>query len=130
MDVTVLERAGAAGGLAGGLASVGADLVDGFGLVADAVDLDEQIAAADLIITGEGQLDDTSFDGKVVGGVLALAREVDVPVVAVVGRVAAGLESPIPVVSLVDVVGEQVAVTSPIDAIGAAAPALIDAMVR
>ena len=130
VDVTGIERAGAAGGLAGGLASVGADLVDGFGLVADAVGLDEQIAEADLVITGEGQLDETSFDGKVVGGVLALAREVDVPVVAVVGRVAAGLESPIPVVSLVDVVGEQVAVTSPIDAIGAAAPALIDAMVR
>ena len=130
VDVTGIERAGAAGGLAGGLASVGADLVDGFGLVADAVGLDEQIAEADLVITGEGQLDETSFDGKVVGGVLALAREVDVPVIAVVGRVADGLEPPIPVVSLVDVVGEQVAVTSPIDAIGAAAPALIDAMVR
>lgn len=128
VDVTVLERAGAAGGLAGGLASVGADLVDGFGLVADAVGLDEQIAEADVVVTGEGQLDATSFDGKVVGGVLGLAREVDVPVIAVVGRVADGLESPIPVVSLVEQVGEDLAMSSPVDAIAAAGNALIGAV--
>lgn len=126
VDVTALDRAGAAGGLAGGLASVGAVLVDGFGLVADAVALDEQIAEADLVITGEGQLDATSFDGKVVGGVLALAREVDVPVIAVVGRVAEGFEPPIPVVSLVDAVDEHLAVSSPADAIATAGPALLD----
>ena len=128
VDVTALERAGAAGGLAGGLASIGAQLVDGFGLVADAVGLDEQIAEADLVVTGEGQLDATSFDGKVVGGVLDLAREVDVPVIAVVGRVTADLESPIPAVSLVDHIGDELAMSSPADAIAAAGGALIEAV--
>ena len=128
IDVTTIDRAGAAGGLAGGLASVGADLVDGFGLVADAVGLDEAIAAADLVITGEGQLDATSLDGKVVGGVLELAREVDVPVIAVVGRVADGFESPIPVVSLVATAGEGVALESPSAAIAASADALLAAV--
>ncbi|MEM7286572.1 MAG: glycerate kinase [Actinomycetota bacterium] len=126
VDVTGLDRAGAAGGLAGGLASVGARLVDGFGLVAEAVGLDESIADVDLVITGEGQLDATSFDGKVVGGVLDLAREVGVPVIAVVGRVAAGLESSIPVVSLVDVAGEERALASPVAAITDAAERILD----
>lgn len=128
VDVAGLDRAGAAGGLAGGLASVGATLVDGFALVADAVGLDEAIAAADVVITGEGQLDDTSFDGKVVGGVVDLAREVDVPVLAVVGRVAPGLDPPIPVVSLVDRAGEDLAVSSPAEAIEAAGSDLVRAV--
>ena len=130
VDVASMERAGAAGGLAGGLASVGAELVDGFGLVADAVGLDEAISAADLVITGEGQLDDTSFDGKVVGGVTELAAEVGVPVVAVVGRVADGFSPPIPTVSLMDTAGEHQAMTAPADAIRAAAPQISQAITR
>ena len=124
IDVTAIERAGAAGGLAGGLASVGADLVDGFGLVADAVGLDEAIADVDLVITGEGQLDATSLDGKVVGGVLELAAEVDVPVIAVVGRVAEDFDPPIPVIDLVEAAGEELALSSPADAIAASAALL------
>ena len=124
IDVTGIERAGAAGGLAGGLASVGADLVDGFGLVADAVGLDEAIADVDLVITGEGQLDATSLDGKVVGGVLELAAEVDVPVIAVVGRVAEDFDPPIPVIDLVEAAGEELALSSPADAIAASAALL------
>ena len=57
VDVRGLPRGGAAGGLAGGLATVGARLVDGFEFVADHVRLDEQMEAADLVITGEGFLD-------------------------------------------------------------------------
>ena len=73
VDVLDLEGAGAAGGLAGGLAAAGARLVSGFDLVADEVDLDERIEGADLVVTGEGFLDEQSFEGKVVGGVVALA---------------------------------------------------------
>ncbi len=73
IDVDRLEGAGAAGGLAGGLAALGARLVPGIALVADIVGLDRRVAAADLVATGEGRLDATSFDGKVVGGVLAAA---------------------------------------------------------
>ena len=69
VDVCGLAGSGAAGGLAGGLAAVGATLVSGFSLVADEVGLDEHVAGADLVVTGEGFLDAESFEGKVVGGV-------------------------------------------------------------
>ncbi|HUZ43216.1 MAG TPA: glycerate kinase [Acidimicrobiales bacterium] len=87
VDVTTLPGAGAAGGLAGGLAALGARLVPGFDLVADAVELDERVARADLVVTGEGFLDEQSFEGKVVGGVAELCGEAGVPLLVVVGEV-------------------------------------------
>ena len=73
VDVTELDGAGAAGGLAGGLAALGARLVGGFDLVAEHVELDERVNHADVVVTGEGYLDAQSLDGKVVGGVCDLA---------------------------------------------------------
>ena len=87
VDVQQLEGAGAAGGLAGGLATVGAELIPGFDLVAEELGLDEQMEDADLVVTGEGFLDAESFDGKVVGGVADLAAALGVPCLAVVGEV-------------------------------------------
>ena len=87
VDVRPLVGGGAAGGLAGGLAAIGAQLAPGFELVADAVDLAGRMEGADLVVTGEGLLDEQSFHGKAVGGVVALAREVGVPVVVVAGDV-------------------------------------------
>jgi glycerate kinase len=103
VDVRPLIGGGAAGGLAGGLAAIGAELVAGFEVVADAVDLAERMEGADLVVTGEGLLDEQSFHGKAVGGVVALAGELDVPVLVVVGDVdweGVG-ELPVPAVSLV-----------------------------
>jgi glycerate kinase len=74
VDVTTLPGAGAAGGLAGGLAALGARLAPGFDLVAGLVGLAARLARADLVVTGEGHLDPPSFAGKVPGGVLELAR--------------------------------------------------------
>ncbi len=68
-DVTTIPGAGAAGGLAGGLAAIGARLVSGFELVAEMTRLDELVAVADVVVTGEGFLDELSFSGKVVGEV-------------------------------------------------------------
>lgn len=87
VDVRVIPGAGAAGGLAGGLAALGAELRDGFTVIAEEVALDEALDGADLVMTGEGFLDDESFHGKVVGGVADLARALNIPVVAVVGQV-------------------------------------------
>ena len=111
VDVAPLVGGGAAGGLAGGLAAVGGDLVSGFELVADELGLVERIEAAEVVVTGEGFLDDESFDGKVVGGVLALARRTDRPVLAVVGEVLDGVELPdgLHVVSLVERCGRTAA---------------------
>lgn len=92
VDVADLPGAGAAGGLAGGLASAGATLVSGFELVADEVDLDERLEGADLAVTGEGFLDEESFDGKVVGGVCERAELVGVDALAVVGEVVPDLD--------------------------------------
>jgi glycerate 2-kinase len=81
--------------------------VPGFALVADEVELYDRIEGADLVLTGEGFVDEQSFEGKVVGGVADLAAEAGVPVVAVAGQVFDGAESRIETVSLLDRVGEQ-----------------------
>jgi glycerate kinase len=84
VDVRGLTGAGAAGGLAGGLAALGAELVPGFDAVADVVGLDAVFEGSDLVVTGEGTLDASSFHGKVVGGVLALAEDMSVGDIAIV----------------------------------------------
>jgi len=85
VDVAEIPGSGAAGGIAGALAALGGRLVPGFELVADELDLHDRLHDADLVITGEGRLDATSFAGKVVGGVAAIAEELGVPTIAVVG---------------------------------------------
>ena len=85
VDVRALPGAGAAGGLAGGLAAYGARLVPGAPLVADIVGLREALQSASLVLTGEGRLDATSFAGKVVGHVLNEARALGVPASVVAG---------------------------------------------
>lgn len=111
VDVRGLPGSGAAGGLAGGLAAIGATLMPGFELVADSVGLAEKLEGADLAVTGEGFLDEQSFRGKVVGGVAELAAELEVPVLVVVGQVLEGVEREgVAVVSLVERFGEDRAV--------------------
>jgi glycerate kinase len=113
VDVTALRGAGAAGGLAGGLAALGAELVPGFDLVAAQVGLEPALAGVDLVITGEGRLDPTSFAGKVVGGLLRLCAERNVPALVVTGEIAAGTECPVPAISLVEVFGRRRAWAEP-----------------
>jgi glycerate 2-kinase len=110
IDVRDLTGAGAAGGLAGGLAVAGALLVPGFDAVADQLDLHDAVEGADLVITAEGFLDQQSFEGKVVGGVVGLAAPLGVPCVAIVGEVVEDLEPPgkdFEIVSLVERFGRE-----------------------
>jgi glycerate kinase len=107
VDVLALEGAGAAGGLGGGLAAAGGRLVSGFDLVADEVQLDERLEGADLVITAEGFLDAMSFEGKVVGGVAALAGTLGVRAVAIAGQVFDDAADRIEAFSLVDRFGEE-----------------------
>lgn len=125
VDVTDLPGAGAAGGLAGGLAAAGARLVPGFDLVADEVELHDRIEGADLVITAEGFLDEQSFEGKVVGGVAELARASDVRVVAIVGQVFDGVEDRIEAHALVERFGEERAVHDTLACIEAVAAEVI-----
>jgi glycerate kinase len=105
VDVDELPGAGAAGGLAGGLAALGARIVPGFDMVAAMVGLAGRINRSDLVVTGEGHLDPPSFQGKVPGGVLRLAAG-RCPVLCIVGAADPDiLDSPPPgleIVSLKD----------------------------
>ncbi len=109
VDVRSVPGSGAAGGLAGGLAAVGARLVAGFDLVAEEVGLADHLDGADLVVTGEGFLDDQSFAGKAVGGVAELARAAGVPVLVVAGEVLEGVEVPeeVAVIALVERCGRE-----------------------
>jgi len=79
--------AGAAGGLGFGLMSFcGANIQPGFDLVAEMLDLGAAIQGADVVITGEGSLDEQTLEGKAPAGVARLARRMGKSVFAIVGR--------------------------------------------
>ncbi len=80
--------AGAAGGVGfTALAVLGAVLRPGIGLILELAGFAGKLAAADLVITGEGSLDEQTLHGKAPAGVAAAAREAGVPVIAIAGRV-------------------------------------------
>jgi glycerate kinase len=111
LDVPDLPGAGAAGGLAGGLAAIGARLVPGFDLVADRLEFEAQLAEADLIVTGEGLVDATSFTGKVVGRVLERAEAAGIETLVVAGDVTR--DSRIDALLLVESYGPERALAEP-----------------
>ena len=87
-NIATRPGSGAAGGLGCGLAAMfGATLRCGVDIVIDAMKLRERVAAADLVITGEGRLDAASFQGKVVGGVARLCGQVGRPCMAIAGEI-------------------------------------------
>jgi glycerate 2-kinase len=118
MDVTTLVGSGAAGGLAGGLAVLGATLVPGFDVVAEAVSLETRVDSADMVVTGEGRLDTSSWSGKVVGGVRALTRRAGIPLLIVAGSVGpGGLVRGLEVVDLSGRYGETRSLSDPAGAV-------------
>jgi len=88
-----LAGAGAAGGLGAALASLGAQLVPGAPYVLDAIGFRERAGAADLVVTGEGTVDRTTFDGKAPGEAQRVCEELGVRCVLFGGRVADGIEA-------------------------------------
>ena len=83
------ERAGA--GAAGGtgfaaLALLDAEIGPGIELILDLIDFDRKVVGADLVVTGEGSLDEQSLAGKAPIGVARAAGSAGVRVVAVAGR--------------------------------------------
>lgn len=69
---------------------LGARRASGVEMVLDAVGMDGLVAAADLVVTGEGRLDWQSLQGKVVAGVAELAQRHATPAIAVAGQVLIG----------------------------------------
>jgi glycerate kinase len=93
IDVKNFSGAGAAGGLGAGLmVFLNGKLKKGIDLVIDYVKLEENIAEADLVITGEGSLDSQTFHGKTPLGVSKLAKKYNVPVIGIAGRLGDGIE--------------------------------------
>jgi glycerate kinase len=91
VDVADVPGAGAAGGLGAGLiAFLGAELRSGFELVAEVTGLEKRIAAANLVLTGEGRLDGQSIFGKTTVGVARLAARHRAPSVALCGGLGDG----------------------------------------
>lgn len=86
---------GRGGGIAFGLmAAAGATLAPGFDLVSAWIDLDRRIAAADVVVTGEGRFDDSSLSGKGPGMVVGRALALGKPVHVFAGTVALSHEIP------------------------------------
>jgi glycerate kinase len=82
-----LPGAGAAGGLGAALAALGAELVAGAPAVLDLIGFDECLAGCDLAVTGEGQVDRTTAEGKAPGVVAERCSLVGVRCVVFGGRV-------------------------------------------
>jgi glycerate 2-kinase len=87
-----LPGSGAAGGLGAALASLGAELVEGAASVLDLVGFDSRLAEADLVVTGEGTVDQTTLEGKAPGEVARRARAAGVRCVVFGGRVEVEIE--------------------------------------
>lgn len=89
---------GAAGGVGFGLMAWGASAESGSERIASITGLYEEKQQADLLITGEGRFDGTSWTGKLVGHLLSAAEKAGVPAVVVAGQVSAG--AGVPIISL------------------------------
>lgn len=87
-NIAPLPGSGAAGGTAGGLLAFlsGATLVGGSDLVAQALNLEEKIEHADLVITGEGSFDAQTESGKAVSKVIDLCKKHQKPLKIICGR--------------------------------------------
>lgn len=88
IDVSTMPGAGAAGGLGAGLrAFLDAKLCKGIDLIFDLVGLHDKLTDADLVLTGEGQIDFQTVFGKAPGGVGAAAKAQNIPCFAVAGSI-------------------------------------------
>jgi glycerate 2-kinase len=109
-----LPGSGAAGGLGAAFAALGAELVPGAAAVLDLVGFDELLAHADLVVAGEGQVDETTAEGKAPAEVAARARAAGVRCVVFGGRVV----RPLPAVETVALSGDPARAEEDLVALG------------
>lgn len=92
-DVRDVPGAGAAGGLGAGLiAFLGAELRPGIDIVMETVQLEKKLKDVDLVITGEGKMDEQTIYGKTPFGVAKLAKKYKKPVMGICGTLGEGGE--------------------------------------
>ena len=94
VDVADHSGAGAAGGMGFALLAVlQATLKPGIDIVMDAVKLADKMAGASFVITGEGRIDGQTAQGKTPVGVARIAKQFDLPVIALAGSVGEGVRA-------------------------------------
>jgi glycerate kinase len=76
---------GAAGGMGMAILALGGQLEKGFDFVAQTLKLEENMTGCDLVITGEGKLDDTSREGKAPVAVAQMAKRLGIKCLGIVG---------------------------------------------
>ncbi|NLZ93521.1 MAG: glycerate kinase [Firmicutes bacterium] len=87
-DINDIPGAGAAGGLGAGLiVFCNGVLRSGIEIILDLLNIDQHLLDADLVITGEGQIDEQTINGKVPIGVARRAKKYGVPVLAITGSI-------------------------------------------
>ncbi|WP_254562613.1 glycerate kinase [Dyadobacter diqingensis] len=85
-DISEVPGTGAAGGLgAGALWFLHATLQEGVGIVMEETHIEAHVKKADLVITGEGKVDEQTLSGKVVNGLASLCQSNHVPLAVVCG---------------------------------------------
>jgi glycerate kinase len=92
-DIKNVKGVGAAGGTAMGLlAFLEAELKPGIDLIMKELQLETHLKQADLVITGEGQIDQQTLSGKTIAGLVKMAKQHQVSVIAIAGKVDQNLE--------------------------------------
>jgi glycerate 2-kinase len=87
-DDSNVPGSGAAGGVGyAALTFLGAHMSQGIDLMLELVGFNSALPMADLVVTGEGSLDVQTLSGKAPAGVAATARSLNVPTIAIAGRV-------------------------------------------
>lgn len=86
IDLATVQGAGAAGGLGGALAILGAKMEAGFKLVTELIDFEDLLKKTDVVVTGEGSIDQQSLFGKVPFAIAELATKYRKPVIAICGK--------------------------------------------
>ena len=88
IEIENINGAGAGGGMGAGLiAFLNAELKSGIDLILETLEIKKHIKNIDLIITGEGEIDKQTLQGKTILGIAALAKEYYVPVIAITGKI-------------------------------------------
>lgn len=93
IDLDQIEGAGAAGGVGGGMmAFFNASLISGVSYLLEKLQIEKEVEGCDLIITGEGKIDQQTKDGKLISGITRLAKVYRKPVVGICGVLVLTLE--------------------------------------
>jgi glycerate kinase len=93
-NVSKIKHGGAAGGVPAGLSGLlNAKPVNGITFFLEFTRFDASLIKADLVITGEGRIDEQTLSGKGPYGVALSAKQKKIPVIGLAGKVSPGKNS-------------------------------------